>query len=187
MWILDNEYNPFLLVFLGTVAGLGAFVAWTMTGRKEAIFAGIGLLILFGALIVIERMSISDREAIEATLVKAARDLENNNHEGIYAFIHPDSQEMKQQAQAELPGYKFDECRITKIYETKINGDANPKTAVVEFNVIVKGSFKAGADAFSGQIPRLVRLDLVQDRDGKWKVTKYFHDSPEQAIMERGQ
>jgi len=185
MWILDNEYNPFLLAFLGCVACLGAFVAWIMTGRKEAVFAGAGLLVVFLGLIATERMMISDREAIEAALVQAAKDLEANNHPGIYAFIHPSAKDMLLQAQSEMPNYHFEECRITKIYETKVDREAKPKTATVEFNVIAKGSFKAGGDAYSGQVPRFVRLNLEQDKDGKWKVKDYYHDSPEQAIMER--
>jgi hypothetical protein len=185
MWILDNEYNPFLLAFLGCAACLGAFVAWIMTGRKEAIYAGAGLLVIFIGLIITERMNISDREAIQAQLVQTARDLEANNYAAVYGFIHPKSNDMLLQAQSELPGYRFDECRITKIYQTKIDEKANPKTAVVEFNIIAKGTFKQASDSYPGQIPRFIRLNLEKDQDGKWKATNYFHDSPEQAIMER--
>src|SRR5688572_19587397 len=89
MWILDNPNNPFLLVFLGCVVCLAAFVAWIKTGRKEALFALVGLALLFVGLVITERLMISDREAIEATLARIARDLQNNDREAVYAAIHP--------------------------------------------------------------------------------------------------
>ncbi len=185
MWILDNPYNPFLLAFLGCVACLGAFVAWIMSSRKEALYAAAGIFVLFAILIMTERMMISDREAIEATLIRIAADLEANKYEKVYAAIHPLAVDHLTQAQAELPGYRFSECRITKIQETKVDAAAKPKTAIVEFNIVVKGTFKQGADVFSDMtIPRFVRLNLEQDSAGEWKVKDYYHDSPEKAIMQ---
>lgn len=186
MWILDNPYNPFLLAFIGTVLALVAFVAWLQSGRKEALIAAAAIAGIFVVLIIAERMMISDREAIEATLAQIARDLEANNREAVYAAIHPSKPELLAQAQAELPGYTFTECRITKIQETKINAEAKPKTAQVGFNVMVKGNFKQGADYFSGMtIARYVVLDLEQDSDGKWKVVHYEHHEPQAAIVEQ--
>lgn len=185
MWILDNPYNPFLLAFIGAVLALLAFVVWLQSGRKEALIAAAALVGVFLILVIVERMMISDREAIEATLGQVARDLETNNRDAVYAAIHPSKPELLTQAKAELPGYTFTECRITKIQRMEIDAKAEPKTAVVGFNVMVKGNFKYGADYFSGMtIARYVTLDLEQDTDGKWKVVSYTHEEPQAAIME---
>jgi hypothetical protein len=185
MWILDNPYNPFLLAFIGAVLALAAFVVWLQSGRKEALIAAAAIVGIFLILVLVERMTISDREAIEATLAQIARDLEANNRDAVYAAIHPSKSELLSQAKTELPGYTFTECRITKIQEIKVDAEAKPKTAFVGFNVIVKGNFKQGADYFSGMtIARYVELNLEQDTDGKWKVVNYSHAEPQQAIME---
>jgi hypothetical protein len=183
MWILDNPYNPGLLAFFGFVIGLAVFVAWIKLGRKELLYVLAAVALIFGGLIAYERSTISDREAIEATLVKLARELETNNREAIYAAIHPAATEHLAQAKSELPNYTFEECRITKIHETKVAADAKPKTAVVKFNVIAKGTFKYAGDIVPGTVPRYVRLTFEQDTDGQWKVTDYYHESPEKAIM----
>ncbi len=184
MWILDNPYNPGLLGFLGFVIGLAVFVAWIKVGKKELLYLLAAVVLIFIGLIVYERVTISDREAIEATLQRLARELQANNREAIYAAIHPASTEHLAQARSELPNYTFEECRITKIYDTKVHQDDEPKTAVVEFNVIAKGNFKHAGDVFPGTVPRFVRLTLEQDAKGKWLVKDYYHDSPEAAIRE---
>jgi hypothetical protein len=186
MWILDNPYNPFLLVFIGTILALAAFFIWLQSGRKEALYAAATILGVFLILVIVERMMISDREAIEATLQQVARDLETNQRDAVYAVIHPSKPELLAQAKAELPGYTFTECRITKFQRMEIASQSTPKTAVVGFNVIVQGNFKHGADYFSGMtIARYVTLYLEQDTDGKWKVVDYTHEEPQAAIMEQ--
>lgn len=177
MWILDNEFNPFLLAFLGCVACLAAFVGWIMSGRKEALYAAAGLFIFFVALIIVERLMISDREAIRETIIHIARSVEKNDHQAVYAAIHPKAVDVLTLAQSEMPQYRFQECRITRVEETVINSTAKPKTAEVEFYVAARGSFKEGGFA-EQSIPRIVRLFLEQDSDGKWKVTNYTHRAP---------
>jgi len=186
MWILDNPYNPFLLAFIGAVLAFAAFAVWLQSGRKEALIAAAAFVGIFLILVIVERMMISDREAITATLAQIARDLETNDRDAVYSAIHSSKPELLAQAKAELPGYTFTECRITKIQRMEIDAEAKPKTAIVGFNVIVKGNFKQGADYFSGMtIARYVTLDLEQDADGKWKIVGYNHEEPQAAIMEQ--
>lgn len=184
MWILDNPYNPGLLAFLGFIIGLAVFVAWIKAGKKELLYLLGAVVLIFVGLIVYERLTISDREAIEATLQRLARQLQVNDREAIYDAIHPDATEHLALARSELPNYTFEECRITKIYETKVAADEQPKTAVVEFNIIAKGTFKTQADVFPGTVPRFVRLTMEQTADGKWLVRDYYHDSPDAAIRQ---
>ncbi|QDU25689.1 hypothetical protein ETAA8_07590 [Anatilimnocola aggregata] len=186
MWILDNEYNPALLVFLAAFVALVVFVAWIKTGRKEVLYLLGMVIVLDVGLVMYERFTISDREAIQATLLRVARELETNDRAAVYAAIHPKAVDQRMQAEAELPKYTFSECRITKIHETKVEGNQSPKKATVEFNIIASGSFRSGADVLGEtKIPRFIRLSLEQDTDGQWKVTDYYHASPEQAIMQQ--
>jgi hypothetical protein len=185
MWILDNEYNPALLAFLGAFVCLAVFVAWIKTGRKEVLYALAVAAVVAIGLIVAERMHVSDREAIEAKLVRIAQHLETNSREAVYDAIHPSAADKRAVAESELPKYTFTECRITKIHSTKVTADAQPKTAEVEFNIIATGSFRSGSDVFpEAHVPRYVKLWLKQDSDGEWKIVDYVHDSPERSLMQ---
>lgn len=182
MWILDNPYNPGLLAFLGFAIGLAVFVAWIKVAKKELLYLLAAVVLIFVALIVYERVTISDREAIEARLQQLARDLQTNNHEAIYAAIHPSAPEHLSRARSELPNYVFEECRITNIREIRVSASAKPKTAVAEFAVRAKGQIKL---AEGGEVVRFIILDMELDSDGQWKVTNYEHKSFEEALKEQ--
>ncbi|WP_425616139.1 hypothetical protein NA78x_006078 [Anatilimnocola sp. NA78] len=179
MWILDNEYNPALLIFLTVFVCLAVFVAWIQSGKKEVLYA-LGIVALVGlALVIYERVTLSDREAIQATLVRIARDLETNNRQAVYDSIHSAAPDIRAQAESELPQYTFSQCRISKIDDTKVTGNTPPKTASVEFYIIAAGSFAKGGDVFGGEgIRRLITLGLQQENDGQWKVVSYSHRAP---------
>lgn len=179
MWILDNDYNPALLIFLVVFVCLAVFVAWIQSGKKEVLYA-LGIVALIGlALIIYERVTLSDREAIEATLLRIARDLETNNRQAVYDSIHSAAPNIRAQAEGELPKYTFSQCRISKIDDTKVTGTTPPKAAIVEFYIIASGSFAKGGDVFGGEgIRRLITLEMEQEKDGQWKVVNYSHRAP---------
>jgi hypothetical protein len=179
---MSIQDSPALIGFLGFVIGLGVFVAWIKSGKKELLYLLAAVVLIFVALIVYERVTISDREAIEATLRHLAERLAANDHEEIFAAIHPSAPEHLDRAKSELPNYVFEECRITNIREIRVDASAKPKTAVAEFTVRAKGQIKL---AEGGEVVRFIILNMELDKDGKWKVTNYEHKSFEEALKEQ--
>lgn len=182
-WLYEQ---PLVIVVIGIVVLLGLGVAWSSTGRKElAIAAGLALLLVIVAL-AIERLVVTDGEAIRQTLQEIAHDVATNNHRALLRHIADSAPELKQRANKEMPNYKFTDCRVTRIHNIQIDAGGAPKAAVVEFNVVASGSFHyEGMDLNDSNVARWVRLHFVKDKDGRWKVEDYQHDDPQRMIMNR--
>jgi hypothetical protein len=182
-WLFEQ---PIVIVLIGFVVLLALGAAWSATGRKELLYAlGVTLLLIFVGLVV-EKLIITDREAIRATLLVIARDVQSNNIRAIVGHVHSSNPELKQKAEAELPNYRFTECRITKIHLINVDARSEPRSAIVEFNVIASGSFKeAGIELTDTAIPRWVKLHMGREKDGRWTVKQYEHAAPQQMLFER--
>jgi len=181
-WLCEH---PFTIVAVGVAILLGLGAAWSNTGRKELLFAMVAALVVLVAAIVTERLVVTDREAIELTLNQIARDVQSNNHYAVKRHIHPSAPELKKKAEAELPNYQFTECRVTKIHQIDVDTHAEPRSAMVELNIIVSGTFKYGGFEGTGTYPRWVRLHMLRDKDGRWTVVEYEHDDPQRMIMKQ--
>jgi hypothetical protein len=180
-WLFEQ---PLIIVVLSMLLILGLGAAWSASGRKELLFAmGAALALLAGG-VIMERMVITDREAIDATLEQIARDVQTNNRQALIRHIYSGAPKLKQKAEAELPNYEFTECRITKIFSRDIDSLAEPRSAIVEFNIVASGNFTYEGVSFSdSNIPRWVKLHLVREKDGRWTVQEYEHDTPQRGFM----
>jgi hypothetical protein len=174
-----------VLVGVGTLAVLGS--AWALTGRRELLWALAAAAVLLGTGLVVERLVVTDREAIQQTLLKIARDVQSNNLRAVTQHIAQRAPQLRQKVTAEMPRYHFEECRITRVHLIEVDAQARPRTARVEFNVVASGSFREdGFELHDAQVPRWVCLYLVREEDGRWTVEDYEHAPPQQMLMERG-
>ena len=180
-WLFEQ---PLIIVVLGMLLILALGAAWSSSGRKELLFAMGAALALLVAGLIVERVVITDREAIDATLDQIARDVKNNNRKALIRHIHSGATKLRQRAEAELPNYEFTDCRITKVFSRDIDRTAEPRSAIVEFNVIVSGSFTYEGLSFSDtNILRWVKLHLVREKDGRWTVQEFDHDDPQRGFL----
>jgi hypothetical protein len=181
-WLFEQ---PLIIVVLGVLLCVGLGAAWSASGRKELIYAMATVLGLMLAGLVVERLVLTDREAIHATLREIARDVKSNNRRAVLRHLHSSVPDLKKKAEAEMPRYQFTECRVTKIHTTEIDAHTEPRSAIVEFNVIASGTFKAEGFEVTDTIPRWVQLHMLREKDGRWTIVDYKHDSPERMIFER--
>ena len=181
-WLFES---PAMIVVIGVLLLIVLGGLWSMSGRKEMLYAmaAVGALILVG--LIVERLVVTDGEAIRRTLLEIAADVESNDVRAVTRHIHSAAPEIKARAEAEMPNYKFTECRITKVHSIDVNTSQQPRSAIVEFNVRASGSFSEGSMSLSEMhVPRWVRLHMVQEKDGRWTVQDYQHDDP-QRFMQR--
>jgi hypothetical protein len=184
-WLFEQ---PLAIVIIGVVLLLGLGTAWSMTGRKELLYALGATLALIVVGLIVERLVITDREAIQATLLTIARDVQSNNRRAILGHVHSSATELKQRAETELANYQFTECRVTRIHLVDVNARAQPRSAVVEFNVIASGTFRQGTlEVSDTSVPRWVRLNMLRENDGRWTVESYEHAPPQQFMFNRPQ
>jgi low affinity Fe/Cu permease len=181
-WLYEQ---PLIIVFVGVAVILALGAAWSASGRKELLFAAAASLVLLIAALVVERLVVTDSEAIRATLAEIARDVKNNDRVALKQHIHPSAASLRQKADAELPNYQLTECRVTKIHLIDVDDLAEPRSAVAEFNIIASGTFKYEGFTGDGTYPRWVRLQMLRDKDNRWKVVDYEHDDPQRMIMNR--
>jgi hypothetical protein len=182
-WLYEQ---PLVIVLVGVAILVALGAAWSATGRKELLVAlGVALALMVVGLVV-ERLVVTDREAIEATLLEIARDVQSNNQRAVARHIYSGAPALKQRAEAEMPHYRFTECRITRINAVNVDERAQPRAAIAEFNLIASGSFhEEGLEISDASVPRWVRLHMVRERDGRWAVQDYEHAPPQQMIFER--
>lgn len=181
-WLFEQ---PLTIVLLSVGLLTGLAITWITTGYKSLLYALIAGAVLAVLLLVAERMVVTDREAIEVTLQQMARDVASNVPARLKRHISASAPQIQAAADAEMPRYKFESLRITKIHRIDVQADAEPRTAVVEFNIIARGTFGSGGDVLAdATIPRWVELDLIKDPDGEWRVTGYRHAQPQQLLFE---
>lgn len=181
-WLFEQ---PLTIVVAGILLLIALGAAWSATGRKELLYAlGVTLALMVVGLVV-ERLVATDCEAIERTLLEIARDVESNNRQVVIRHVYSGAPELKQKAEAELPNYKFTECRVTKIHLIEVDAASGPRSAMVEFNVLATGSFKHEGMEVTDTVPRWVRLHFVREKDGRWAVQSYEHDSPQRMLLDR--
>ena len=165
--------NPIALAVVGLVmVAVSAFV-WTQTGRKSALYATAGLVVLTIVLLLINLQVVTDRETIRHILHEAASAVEANDHDKVYGYIHPNAFDGLRRAKRELPRYKFREARVTGVKEIAVNDATTPPTAIAECFARVK----ATRSTYEGTTVRFVRIFFMQ-HDGKWLVRDYEHDDP---------
>ncbi|HJS06447.1 MAG TPA: hypothetical protein VJ809_02275 [Pirellulales bacterium] len=168
-----------IAIVLGVLVG----VAWTASGRKELLYALGGVLLLAVVMLIVERIVETDTEAIRRTLGEIARDVQANDLERVLSHIAKGNPSLVQKAQNEMPHYDFTECRVTKIHKTDIDASAEPRSALVEFNVRFDGKFGEGGFEMRGPGVRWIELQMVRETDGQWRVQNYRHAPPQQFMM----
>jgi hypothetical protein len=181
-WLFEQ---PLIIVALGVTLILGLGAAWSASGRKELLYAVGAAMALLVVGLVSERLVVTDREAIRQTLLEIATHVKNNDHAALRRRIHSSATDLKRKADAELPGYHFTECRITRIHKIDIDTSAAPHSALVEFNIMASGTFKVEGTEVSDTVPRWVQLQLLREDDGRWTVSGYDHAPPQQMMFER--
>jgi len=182
-WLFEQ---PIVIVIFGVAVVLALAGAWSATGRRELLYGVGAALALLLAGLVVERLVVTDREAIRQTLVHIARDVQSNNRRSVVAHIASSAPSLKKKAEAELPNYQFTECRVTKVHSIDVSTQATPPTAIVRFNVVASGSFRYGGfEVSDSQVPRWIELQIVKEKDGRWTVEDYSHAPPQQMLFDR--
>src|SRR5882724_7724511 len=163
-WLFEQQL-VIVALGVGLILALGA--AWSASGRNELLYCLGAAFVLLIACLITERIVVTDAEAIRATLRTIACDVQSNNHRAVVAHVYSGKPELKKKAEAELPKYHFNEFRITKIHLVDVDSQAEPRSAIVEFNVVGGGSFREGGIEMD-HVAQWVRLQMLREKDGRW-------------------
>ena len=173
-WILENSV-PAIIIGGLTAAMLGG--GWLQTGRKWLLYLMIAAIVLTFGAVILERVVVTDREQVTATLHEIAAAFERNDIDAALQYTYSGAPEVRSQATGELGRYEFTAVDIKRNLEIEVFPKANPPRAVAEFNVTVQLTVRNTLYT-NRRIPRWVQVIFYQEADGAWRVGGYQHDEP---------
>lgn len=151
-------------IFLEVV--LGIYLAWT--GRGWALLAMGGVLAATLVGLVVERVVVTPRERVAATLEAARAGLTANQRETVLLEISPEAAEVRRLVDAALGEFEFTETRIRDLKITLEPPD-HPVRAVARFLGLASFHSRRGEVPYQNYLAEfVVRLELRQNR---WLIT----------------
>ena len=176
-WLTEN---PFPLLLIGCLTTVILAGGWLRTGSKWLLVAVLAAIALTIAAVVTERLIVTDRERVTQTLFDIAKLVEHNQIDEALKYAYPKKPEVRSQAAAELPLYRFSEVHIKSNLEVEVFPDRKPPMATAKFNVVVVLSTRDGM--LNNQIiPRYAEVTFYKDDDGQWRVGAYTHYDPQRG------
>jgi hypothetical protein len=162
--------SPWPVLFIGIVVEAALALALLKTGRGKllGVMIGVGALTLLG--LAVERLVVTDREAVSDTLDAAAAAVEANDLERLLSYISPTAQRPQADSRFVLGRFEVSKARVRDLTVT-INRLTSPPTAKARFIAFGQGRDRQGVfpyQAYSQQV--IVELQLEGDR---WLVTDY--------------
>jgi hypothetical protein len=171
--------HPWPAILIGGLAALMIGSGWLRTGQAWLLYLLLLILALTVGAIVLERLVVTDREQVDATLHVIARLVEKNDIEAALEYAH--SPAVRAQAAGELPQYHFQQITIARNLQIQVFPKHLPPKATAEFNVLVVFGTRDGS--WSNQrLVRYVEVTLLKEEDGQWRVSAYSHYDPMRGV-----
>jgi len=168
-WLTENSTVPMI-----TGAILVVILLFMALSARDRLLALAALLIgvLTIAIVVCERMIVTDQEEITQTLHVLADHVANNNTEGILGYISKQHPEVASRATSDMGKVNFESCRLlgTNYFTGPKSGN---KQAEICFVVVVSGTARQG----HGSANFKVTLNLEEESESDWKILDYKYSS----------
>jgi hypothetical protein len=167
-WLFED---PTTLIVAGLlIEGLLA-VALVKSGRGALVLVMLGVLTLVGLGVLVERLVVTEREQIEATLEGVCQSLMANDVNGVVSYIDPIAADIRSHVQSILPQVHVTDARV---YDLMIDvaRETNPPSAQAHFVGRVKGRFRGDASGGEGPVLHRFTVDFRKPGD-RWLITAY--------------
>ena len=162
--------SPWPVLFAGIAVETGLAIALLRTGQGKLLW----WMLLVGALTLagfgVERLVVTDREAVTNTLDTAATAVEDNDLERLLDCISPSAQQPRNQSRWVLDRFDVDKAWIRNL-EIDFNYLTSPPTAHAHFQAVGTGRDRKGQVPYNTYGQRVV-VHLRQKGD-RWLVTGY--------------
>jgi hypothetical protein len=144
------------------------------TGRGLVLVGMAVVAMVMGLAVLVDRLVVTDREAVANTIYQAAAAAERNDLNAVMDFISPSAPEVKAEARRWIGQAKVESVSISAM-EVTLDRAAKPMTATAEFRVYATGQLtdRRMPYPFNYLSRLLVRLQHSGDR---WLVTEYERD-----------
>jgi ketosteroid isomerase-like protein len=168
-WFFFEGPWPILVTCLVLEAIL--LIAVVRTGRVVLLWAVVGLGLLTGGLLLVERLVVTDNERIRETLDGVAAAAAANDLDGVLAYIGPDAKDVRDLATNSLRRIKVREAKIGNDLSIAITQQGGAPSALATFTGRIRAEVHGealGHDTYVGRFS----VGLVKQGD-KWLVVAF--------------
>jgi hypothetical protein len=165
-WLAENA----LPIWVGgTVALTMALVVFYHTNRPKSLAAVAAVLVVTIALLALEQVIETPREAVERTLYELAARVEANDVAGALAYLAPTATPaIRDEIERQMPQVKIERARV--IGTPKIEVSSDEQTATVKCRGLIIAVIKQ--NGMKGGAEDEVTLEFVRNA-GRWQVDSY--------------
>jgi ketosteroid isomerase-like protein len=145
-------------------------IALVRTGRGVIIGAMVVVLALTGGMLILERLVVTENEAVEDALDQVAAALAANDRDAVLASFSPQSPR-RAEVQSLLSRVTVSSARIGGDLEVRFNELASPPSATTYFTGIVNAKDTGGAIPYEHMM-RKFKVTMRKE-DGRWLIFDY--------------
>jgi hypothetical protein len=163
--------NPLPILFFGILVETILAACLVHTRRGILIVPMIGVLLVVAGGVLLERLVVTERERIEATLDGAVDALNHNDLARVLEYLSSQANYTRERATYALGRIEFTSVSIHSV-EITINQLTDPPTAEARFNGVAYFHDRQGQSPYEHYAARfIVQLELENDR---WMITDHI-------------
>jgi hypothetical protein len=168
--------DPTTLIVAGALIEVLLGIGLFKSGRGVLALPMIGVLVLVGLGVLVERLVVTDREHVETALDGVCRALMANDVEGVLKHIDPEAGGIRSHVQSILPRAHITDARLYDVV-IRVNHHTSPPSAQADFTGRVKGRFQGDGGGGEGPVLRKFTVNFRQEGDN-WLITDYEDHGP---------
>ena len=166
--------DPTLFIFLGIVIEAVLGIVLFRTGRGILLWIMLGVLFVSLTCIIGQRFIITERKRVIQTLDGIVAALENNELNGVLAYIEPDAVHPRDGARMASNLVVINSARYSSL-DVEINQLTSPPTANLSFNGLINFHLRRGESPYENY-PAKFTLTMRKHGD-RWLVEDYSEDN----------
>lgn len=167
-WLADNALPIWVC---GAIALTMAVIVYLQTRAQGALLAVISVIAIAAALLLVERLLETPREAVERTLYELAAAVEANDVNAAAAFLATNADPaIRSDVETLMPLVKIDRARIIGSPKIEVASEPEPASATAQIRGIIVAVIKQNGMK-GGQEDELT-LELVRSGD-RWLIESY--------------
>jgi len=172
--------SPLPIIVVGVVIEAILAAILVSTRRGVVLFIMLGVLVLVGIGLVVERLVVTENERITATLDNAAAAIQANDLDRLLTYLTPSAQQSRARARQVLGMVEFTSAAIRGLEISPINRLTSPPTVETKFTAVLGFHDRTGAIPYEHHVVGLiVRLRKEGDR---WLVTDHVEMDPNNPV-----
>lgn len=162
-WLFEN---PIPLLVIGGVIAVILLILVYQTGQPRWLYVFGGFVVVFGALLVAEKLIVTPREKLLLTIDDGAATVRANDWNRALTFVAPNAQKTAQKLQAQARQYKIKELSIIR-RDLHFDNDSNPTTCDATILMQIEEA------KFPRSLAKITLRFVWFEKEGRWLVENY--------------